>query len=104
MVEIEDQELGYFGTMRRKNHLSRAQSTLPHWNLGCPHRLLLDLQPAAAAAAGVGGDDDVGGVADHDLLHLRLLPLGRSIALRESLVSSWKRLMPTTTPCSGLKV
>ena len=102
MVEIEDQELGYFGTMRRKNHLSRAQSTLPHWNLGCPHRLLLDLQPAAAA--GVGGDDDVGGVADHDLLHLRLLPLGRSIALRESLVSNWKRLMPTTTPCSGLKV
>ena len=100
MVEIEDQELGYFGTMRRKNHLSRAQSTLPHWNLGCPHRLLLDLQPAAAA--GVGGDDDVGGVADHDLLHLRLLPLDRSIALRESLVSNC--LMPTTTPCSGLKV
>ena len=98
MVEIEDQELGYFGTMR--NHLSRAQSTLPHWNLGCPHRLLLDLQPAAAAA-GVGGDDDVGGVADHDLLLLRL-PLDCSVALRKSLVSDFS--IPKTTPCSGLKV
>ena len=59
-------------------HLSRTQGALPHWNPRCLHtlRLLLHLQAAVAA-----GDDDVGRVADHDLLLLLRLPLGCSLAL-----------------------
>ena len=83
-------------------HLSRAQGTLPDWNLCCLHRLnllLLYLQAAATAAR----DDDVGGVADHDHLLLLYLPLlDCPVALRKPLVSDCS--IPETTPRSSLKV
>ena len=81
-------------------HLSRTQGALPHWNLRCLHSLPLLLH-VQAGAAGAARDDDVGGVADHDLLLLRL-PLDCPVALRKSLVSDFS--IPKTTPCSGLKV
>ena len=80
-------------------HLSRAQGALPNWNLRCLHSLPLILHLQGAVAA---GDDDVGGVADHDLLLLHLPLLDRPIALRKSLLSDVS--IPKTTPCSGLKV
>ena len=79
-------------------HLSRTQGALPHWHLRCLHSLPLLLHLQAAVA---GGDDDVGGVADHDVLLLRLSLLDcPPVALRKSLVSDFS--IPETTPCSGL--
>ena len=86
-------------------HLSRTQGALPHWNLRCLHSLplLLHLQAAVGVAAVAGGDDDVGGVADHNVLLLPLFLLDcPPVALRKSLVSDFS--IPETTPCSGLKV
>ena len=87
-------------------HLSRTQGALPHWHLRCLHSLplLLHLQAAVGVAAVAGGDDDVGGVADHDVLLLRLslLDCPAVVALRKSLVSDFS--IPETTPCSSLKV
>ena len=79
-------------------HLSRTQGALPNWNLHCLSRFLMLLHLQAAAA--IGADDDIRGVADHDLLLLCLPPLLLNCPI--ALIFDFS--VPKTTPCSGLKV